>query len=137
MNPGFKLFYQDLTDELEEGREGQLFNLLNQHICCVRNGRSKTRNDFFFQNVSCLWANNEKGEREWRLTTIRWKTPFGQQLWDKKNWLFMGDAEAEERGAIIYTVIESYRRRVTRRLRSETMPDFADRHGVNARSGHF
>jgi len=29
----------------------------------------------------------------------------------KKNWLFMGDAEAGERGAIIYTVIESCRRR--------------------------
>jgi hypothetical protein len=29
----------------------------------------------------------------------------------KKNWLFMGDARAGERGAIIYTVIESCRRR--------------------------
>jgi transposase len=29
----------------------------------------------------------------------------------KKNWLFMGDADAGERGAIIYTVIESCRRR--------------------------
>jgi hypothetical protein len=29
----------------------------------------------------------------------------------KKNWLFMGDADAAERGAIIYTVIESCRRR--------------------------
>lgn len=29
----------------------------------------------------------------------------------KKNWLFMGDAHAGERGAIIYTVIESCRRR--------------------------
>jgi hypothetical protein len=29
----------------------------------------------------------------------------------KKNWLFMGDAEAGERGAIIYTIIESCRRR--------------------------
>jgi hypothetical protein len=28
----------------------------------------------------------------------------------KKNWLFMGDADAGERGAIIYTVIESCRR---------------------------
>ena len=29
----------------------------------------------------------------------------------KKNWLFIGDAEAGERSAIIYTVIESCRRR--------------------------
>jgi transposase len=29
----------------------------------------------------------------------------------KKNWLFMGDAEAGERGAVIYTIIESCRRR--------------------------
>jgi hypothetical protein len=29
----------------------------------------------------------------------------------KKNWLFMGDADAGERGAIIYSVIESCRRR--------------------------
>ena len=29
----------------------------------------------------------------------------------KKNWLFMGDADAGECGAIIYTVIESCRRR--------------------------
>ena len=29
----------------------------------------------------------------------------------KKNWLFFGDANAGERGAIIYTVIESCRRR--------------------------
>jgi transposase len=29
----------------------------------------------------------------------------------KKNWLFMGDSDAGERGAIIYTVIESCRRR--------------------------
>jgi transposase len=29
----------------------------------------------------------------------------------KKNWLFMGEAEAGERGAIIYTIIESCRRR--------------------------
>jgi hypothetical protein len=29
----------------------------------------------------------------------------------KKNWLFMGDADAGERGAIIYTVMESCRRR--------------------------
>jgi len=29
----------------------------------------------------------------------------------KKNWLFMGDADAGERGAVIYTVIESCRRR--------------------------
>jgi hypothetical protein len=29
----------------------------------------------------------------------------------KKNWLFIGDADAGERGAIIYTVIESCRRR--------------------------
>jgi hypothetical protein len=29
----------------------------------------------------------------------------------KKNWLFIGEAEAGERGAIIYTVIESCRRR--------------------------
>ena len=29
----------------------------------------------------------------------------------KKNWLFMGDADAGERGAILYTLIESCRRR--------------------------
>jgi transposase len=29
----------------------------------------------------------------------------------KKNWLFIGDAQAGQRGAIIYTVIESRRRR--------------------------
>ena len=29
----------------------------------------------------------------------------------KKNWLFVGDAEAGERSAIIYTIIESCRRR--------------------------
>ena len=29
----------------------------------------------------------------------------------KKNWLFMGDADAGERGAIIYTIVESCRRR--------------------------
>ena len=29
----------------------------------------------------------------------------------KKNWLFMGDAGAGQRGAIIYTIIESCRRR--------------------------
>ena len=29
----------------------------------------------------------------------------------KKNWLFMGDADAGERGAILYSVIESCRRR--------------------------
>jgi hypothetical protein len=28
----------------------------------------------------------------------------------KKNWLFMGDADARERGAIIYAVIETCRR---------------------------
>jgi hypothetical protein len=32
-------------------------------------------------------------------------------LHNKKNWLFVGEAEAGERGAIIYTVIESCRRR--------------------------
>ena len=29
----------------------------------------------------------------------------------KKNWLFMGDADAGERGAILYTIIETCRRR--------------------------
>jgi hypothetical protein len=29
----------------------------------------------------------------------------------KKHWLFMGDAEAGEQGAILYTLIESCRRR--------------------------
>ena len=29
----------------------------------------------------------------------------------KKNWLFIGEAEAGDRGAILYTVIESCRRR--------------------------
>ena len=29
----------------------------------------------------------------------------------KKNWLFVGDADAGERSAVIYTVIESCRRR--------------------------
>ncbi len=29
----------------------------------------------------------------------------------KKNWLFIGDAEAGERSAILYTIIESCRRR--------------------------
>jgi hypothetical protein len=29
----------------------------------------------------------------------------------KKNWLFIGDADAGQRGAIIYTVIENCRRR--------------------------
>ena len=29
----------------------------------------------------------------------------------KKNWLFVGDADAGERSAIIYTIIESCRRR--------------------------
>ena len=29
----------------------------------------------------------------------------------KKNWLFFGDAEAGERSAILYTIIESCRRR--------------------------
>ncbi len=29
----------------------------------------------------------------------------------KKNWLFIGDADAGERSAVIYTVIESCRRR--------------------------
>ena len=29
----------------------------------------------------------------------------------KKNWLFIGDAEAGERGAILYTIVESCRRR--------------------------
>src|SRR5580765_3646170 len=29
----------------------------------------------------------------------------------KKNWLFMGEAEAGQRGAIVYTVVESCRRR--------------------------
>jgi hypothetical protein len=29
----------------------------------------------------------------------------------KKDWLFMGDANAGERGAILYTLIESCRRR--------------------------
>jgi transposase len=29
----------------------------------------------------------------------------------KKNWLFFGDAEAEQRNAVIYTIIESCRRR--------------------------
>ena len=29
----------------------------------------------------------------------------------KKNWLFIGDAEAGERSAIIYTIIEACRRR--------------------------
>ena len=29
----------------------------------------------------------------------------------KKNWLFIGDADAGERSAIIYTIIESCRRR--------------------------
>jgi len=30
---------------------------------------------------------------------------------NKKNWLFVGEAEAGQRGAIIYTIIESCRRR--------------------------
>jgi hypothetical protein len=30
---------------------------------------------------------------------------------NKKNWLFVGQADAGERGAIIYTLIESCRRR--------------------------
>jgi hypothetical protein len=30
---------------------------------------------------------------------------------NKKNWLFMGDAEAGDRGAIIYSIVESCRRR--------------------------
>ena len=29
----------------------------------------------------------------------------------KKNWLFFGDAEAGQRGAILYTIVESCRRR--------------------------
>jgi hypothetical protein len=29
----------------------------------------------------------------------------------KKNWLFIGEAEAGHRGAILYTIVESYRRR--------------------------
>src|SRR5579884_640248 len=29
----------------------------------------------------------------------------------KKNWLFVGEAQAGERGAILYTIVESYRRR--------------------------
>ena len=29
----------------------------------------------------------------------------------KKNWLFIGDADAGERGAILYTIVESCRRR--------------------------
>ena len=29
----------------------------------------------------------------------------------KKNWLFIGEAEAGERGAILYTIVESCRRR--------------------------
>lgn len=29
----------------------------------------------------------------------------------KKNWLFVGDADAGERGAILYTIVESCRRR--------------------------
>jgi hypothetical protein len=30
---------------------------------------------------------------------------------NRKNWLFVGDGEAGERGAILYTVVESCRRR--------------------------
>ena len=30
---------------------------------------------------------------------------------NRKNWLFVGDGEAGDRGAILYTVVESCRRR--------------------------
>jgi hypothetical protein len=38
------------------------------------------------------------------------KMPFVQPPSEKRNWLFFGDAQAGERSAIIYTVIESCRR---------------------------
>jgi hypothetical protein len=37
-------------------------------------------------------------------------SPFATAL-GKKNWLFIGEANAGERSAIVYTVIESCRRR--------------------------
>ena len=40
-----------------------------------------------------------------------WKTPSGPRLWAKKNWLFIGAKEAGQKSAVIYSIIESCRRR--------------------------
>jgi hypothetical protein len=43
--------------------------------------------------------------------TIIWSKTIRPTALGKKNWLFIGDAEAGQRSAIIYTIIESCRRR--------------------------
>ena len=35
----------------------------------------------------------------------------GTRRWGKKNWLFIGEADASDRGAILYIIIECCRRR--------------------------
>ena len=45
----------------------------------------------------------------WRSTTTGWKTPSAPTAVGKKNWLFVGEANAGQRGAILYTLIESCR----------------------------
>ncbi|MEI9999163.1 MAG: transposase domain-containing protein [Verrucomicrobiota bacterium] len=40
-----------------------------------------------------------------------WRTPSRPTALGKKNWLFIGEAEAGERSAILYTIIECCRRR--------------------------
>jgi transposase len=47
----------------------------------------------------------------WRSTTILWENAIRPTAIGKRNWLFIGDAQAGQRSAIIYTVIESCRRR--------------------------
>ena len=45
---------------------------------------------------------------ESKSTTTSWKTPSAYRSW-KENWLFSGDADAGQRSAVLYTIIESCR----------------------------
>jgi transposase len=53
-----------------------------------------------FQNTSATSIDSNLVENAIRPTAL-----------GKKNWLFIGDADAGERGAILYTIIETCRRR--------------------------
>ena len=54
----------------------------------------------------CIWKT--AGSKS---TTTRSKNAIRPTALGKKNWLFIGEADAGDRGAILYTIIESCRRR--------------------------
>jgi hypothetical protein len=72
---------------------------------------------YLLNRSQCFWLERcrqpgfEPGRRGYLFkayTTSSWKTPFGLPFFEK-NWPFFSDADAGRRGAILYTIIQSYR----------------------------